>query len=620
MIRPVAEKIHNILNRNPILSVLILSGLTGFCLGLSNATWQAAVETGQVLAGIVNYPVDSPNYIYHLKAFTIMNQLCALLLHLLGSEKMVSIIISALLGMVSFQALSTLIFAINRNIYTAVLGTIFIYFSNYAGNGVIYPIWLLGEVHTYGIAGLSFTVLVIALIGAKAYRLGLFCLGLAPGVHASWGIWLLLIIFLSAFFHMDFTKKVIRAHYWYFIAGLFIAILSLIYQLYLMQILPVIGPEIKKQYLDSFVKYWDYHRIPFYRLRLTQQFTFAQEGVVFCIQSIMAGLLGLIYFKKEGSLSFIFKVITISGILSLLIAGITHLPPENIPAYLLILMPGRYINLNNIILAAALLGMLTHGSSKHYRWNYYIFLLLLSSGFFSHNLRIGLLFLIISFYLIYHVFKKYYPARETCSGSAKQSCAIFKYPRSLIEKDDSLLTWISRFSYRKTFLCTMAIFLLINWEKGDFVESYLVRRHDFKDRTNHASYSKISERKGMMVTTSDFFLISLKTRRPVLVDTASLDTFTVMPECGDIINNILKKIYGVSLLNPPPEAYRHTGSLESRLHRDLWEKRTVEQWRDIRKEFGVCDVLTKPDWELSLPVVFKDERMVLYEIPANGAV
>jgi hypothetical protein len=303
------SKFHNVLNRNPVLSVIILSGLTGFCLGLSNATWQVTVETAQVLTGIVKYPVDNPFYMYHIKVFTIVNHFSALLLYLIGSEIVVSIIISGLLGMISFQAIAVFIFAINRNLYIAVLGVIFIYFGNYIGQGVIYPMDLLGRSGTYGILGLSFIVLVIALIGAKSYKLGLFCLGLAPCVHPPLGVWLFVIMFLSALFQPDFAKRVLRTNYQYFFAGLLIAVSSLIYQLYLMRDLPVIDPEIKKQYLDSFVKYWSYHRKKFYWDVSAPDICFKRFGILFCIYSIITAFLSLRYFKKNDPLSFLSRTI-----------------------------------------------------------------------------------------------------------------------------------------------------------------------------------------------------------------------------------------------------------------------------------------------------------------------
>ena len=35
----------------------------------------------------------------------------------------------------------------------------------------------------------------------------------------------------------------------------------------------------------------------------------------------------------------------------------------------------------------------------------------------------------------------------------------------------------------------------------------------------------------------------------------------------------------------------------------------------IKNEFNVSDVLTRIDWKLSLPVITKNENMILYEIP-----
>jgi hypothetical protein len=82
-----------------------------------------------------------------------------------------------------------------------------------------------------------------------------------------------------------------------------------------------------------------------------------------------------------------------------------------------------------------------------------------------------------------------------------------------------------------------------------------------------------------------------------------------------IFNNILKKIYGVDLLIPLPEQDRHQ-EMPSKLYKVLWEKRTVEQWQEMRNEFGVTDILTATNWTLSLPVAAKSSDAILYQIPA----
>jgi hypothetical protein len=403
-----SEKIRNIVNQRPLLFVAVLSGLAGLCLGLSNATWQASVETGQALAGVVKYPPDNPFYMYHLKAFSIINHLSAALLLLLDSEIIVSFIISGLLGMVSFLAISILIFSICRNVYISVLGILFIFFLNYVGKGVQYPIDLLVRPGTFGILGLSFIVLVTALIAAKSYRMGLFCLGLAPYVHVSLAAGLFLFVLLASFLQPGFAKKIAKAYYVYFLAGMLISVSGLFYQLYLMQNLPKVAPEIKNLYLNSFMKYWDYHRRAFYWDFETGQNSLKEKrGIIFCLYSIIAVISGLKYFKKDSSISFLFRVIAISGTLSLLLALLTHLPTEKIPPFLLVLMPGRLINFNNIIMPATLLAMLVHPDIRSYVGNYYVFVFFLIVSFFSKTFQVQLLcFAIITLWLAYMAFGK----------------------------------------------------------------------------------------------------------------------------------------------------------------------------------------------------------------------
>jgi len=607
----IIKKTHNILHLKPGLSVIILSGLVGCCLGLSNASWQVAVETGQVLAGIVKYPVENPFYMYHIKAFTIINHISALLLLLIKSEKVVSIIISGLLGMISFQALGMLIFAINRNIYISVLGVLFIYFTNYVGEGVIYPIWLLGQPHTFGILGLSFTVLVIALIASECYRAGLFCLGLIPCIHAPMAIWLFLIIFAAGIFHRDFVKKIIRTYYWYFLAGLAISILLLLYQLHLMQILPTIEPETKKQYLDSFTKYWDSHRRQFYwDSAVPMKEHFARWGIFFCIYSVVVGFLGLKYFKGKSPLAFAFRVIIASGILSLFLGIMTHLPSEDIPSFMLILMPGRFINLNNVVFAASLLGILTYGGNKDYKANYNIFVFLLVCSFFSRTYQVQFYSsAAVLIWLAYVTFYKCYNNKTSFRNTVP-----VKFLYKLIKKRVFLFTEKHKVGYESLLLFFIVIFLAINLPREAFIRHYLVYPGDFKNLNNSEFYLKASQGSGIMLTTHHAFTTPLKTRRPILVDMASPNFFLYALESSEIYNNILKKAYGIDLLIPPPREYRHRGILPD-LYKELWEKRSVEEWQAIKNEFNVVDILTRIDWELSLPVITKNESMILYEIP-----
>ncbi|MGB8225984.1 MAG: hypothetical protein WCE45_03815 [Sedimentisphaerales bacterium] len=548
------------------------------------------MEAGQILTGVVKYSAGAGISTY-LKAFSSINHLSALLLLIINSEKIVSIIISALLGMISFQAIGLFIYSINKNICISVIGVILIYFANYVGPGVIYPIWFLGHIHTFGILGLSFIVLIIALINIGAYGIAFFCLGLAPCVHMTWAAWLFLVLLISASLQWDFAKGIIKKYYRYFIAGLFVTIVLLIYQFYLNRATPVIDSEIKKQYLDSYVKYWDYHRVKFYWGWESLERHAESEGIPFCVCCIAAGLFCLKYFKKDDSLIFISTVIIVSGILSLLFGLITQIPPEKIPFFLYSIMPGRFINLNNILVAAFFIGVLTRYEIRPYIFGYNLYVLLLVSSFFSKHWEVQIIvFAIILSWFLYLICAKNSVSHRLL-GSIREHTV----------------------SYEKLLLIFTLLFIFVNLPRHKFISKYLFHRSDFKDRTNNEFYLTISKRDGLLATCDYLSLIQLRTRRPLLVDIES-DFIIYTPEDVVAYNNILQKVYGINLLIPPPKELQHR-VIAPKLYKTMWEKRTIEEWQQIRRDFNVTDILSPEDWKLSLPVVIKAEKMILYSIP-----
>ena len=101
--------------RQPLV-VLAFSGLLGFWIGgVRLPSWHVAVESAQVVAGLVQYPRDNPFYIYHTKLWTVLHQIGAVLLRAGVSEIALSRILSGVLGMLSFQALSMFVWALSRD-------------------------------------------------------------------------------------------------------------------------------------------------------------------------------------------------------------------------------------------------------------------------------------------------------------------------------------------------------------------------------------------------------------------------------------------------------------------------------------------------------------------------
>ncbi len=579
-----------LLTQRPLCLVFAICGCIGFAFGLSTSTWQVTVETGQVLSGIVQYPKDNAFYMYHIKVFTIMNQFSALLLRIGFSERFACIFISGFLGLLSFEAIGTVIFAVSGNVVLSILGVILIYLTDFTGHGVVYPIWLMGLPHTYGILGTSFAVLCIGLLGCRAYHGGLFCIALAPCVHPSIGFWIALIVAVCALLDWRFVSSVFKKYYPYFLVGLFITALSAAYQIHLMQDLPQIDPQIKEQYFNAYIKYWDSHRTPLYWQGDASDGHFPW-GVVYCLYSIITGLIGQKLFKENKATVLVFRIVAISGILSLLLGFLTQLPPDKIPSILLIFMPGRFINVNNLALVALLYGILTTDSHRSYTANLRIFaVLVLTSLFTRYDEAIAVVLVIILLWIGYLTF-------------GNQAFMLLNRKHRI------------RNGYVYLTLIGIVLCLAINLPREKYVNRFIRSPERFNDWTNNEFYSTISNRDGLLLITHYSAQIQVRTRRRILVDMASPNFFSYTPESAIVFDRILRRIYGVDLLTPLPEHLQHQ-EVFSELYKPVWEERAQTDWQEIRREFDVTDVLTPLDWKLNLPVVDRNETTILYSIPA----
>ncbi len=106
-----------------------------------------------------------------------------------SSEITLSLVVSGVQGMLTFQALALFVYALSRDVLLAVGAAALIFFTRSAEYGTVYPLFLLGTEHTYGVVGLSTGVLVVALLGAGWYRTGALLLGIAPCIHPALGSW-----------------------------------------------------------------------------------------------------------------------------------------------------------------------------------------------------------------------------------------------------------------------------------------------------------------------------------------------------------------------------------------------------------------------------------------------
>jgi hypothetical protein len=594
-----------LLKENQILFLLLVSGICGFLVGAGlYPDWQVSVEAGQVIAGTVQYPSHTiPQYIYLVKTWTLLSQISAFLLWIGLSEAGVSILIAGIIGALSFQALAVLFFSVSRNILLSLLIPFFICFMSYVGWGVVYPILFMESPHSFGRIGLVFVLLIVGVWNAGYFKTGSFLLGLAPAVHPSWGSYGVMAVAVTGFiFYRNQLAGKYKTIATYFSCGLCITLISFFYQYSLMKGFPSLGYQEKITYITSFIKHWDYHRIPF---------NYLSPGFIIGAAGTLVSILYIRSKKIDNDQSFfIFRLMIVSFFLASFLSVITYFPPKIFPT-LHILMPGRYINLNNIIFVPVLLGILAARNSTPADK-------LVFSAFVLGALGIKIMLPHATITLPQLPVHVYYNTPKDIQSMAKFVFTMV-LPLAVIISlvRPALFQNIFKINNKATvFLYKGSMVALL------FLSAVMVSRavtfNTDKLNVTDPVLKTASARSGMLLLSTDEpFPVHMALRRPTPIDPGALDGFLSAPESGPQLNDILGKIYGLNILVPPLKegsVERNSGTIPC-VYKKLWEERSVALWRDIKKEFGVTDILTLPDWHLQLPVVARGNAYILYAIP-----
>ena len=120
----------------------------------------------------------------------------------------------------------------------------------------MYPILLQATPHSYGAIGLAWAILVMGLLGAGWFRLGLLMLGLSIAVHASTGVWSCVFVGLAAVLDPRLWPDLRRRGLWAG-AGLALSALSLVIHVLNRPPALSVATDDAERYFFAFVSSWD---------------------------------------------------------------------------------------------------------------------------------------------------------------------------------------------------------------------------------------------------------------------------------------------------------------------------------------------------------------------------
>jgi hypothetical protein len=338
--------------RADLASVVLVSVFCGLYFGMT-CGWQIAVESAQAVAGLVDYPPENPFYMYHVKSWTLLHQVPAVLLRCGVSEAVVSLAIACFAAVLCLTALALWSYAISGDRLVASLTPLICVVTNVCKEcGGLYPIHLYPRAYwmTYGVTGTGYVLCTWALLGLGFRRpVALLC-GLAPALHPSLGAWCMIVSAVSLAW--DWRRERLRAAAMlrWFGLGATLSAVSFAARLYCSRDVPSADAAAARPLVEAFMAGWDNHRL-----------ALSPTHVDWWMASTAWALAAVVYAWHRHRLPpashGLLRVLLITSPGGLALAWLTHLS-DWLPQSLVMAMPGRFINFGIAALPALLIGLL----------------------------------------------------------------------------------------------------------------------------------------------------------------------------------------------------------------------------------------------------------------------
>ena len=601
-----------------LLAAVLLTGSTGFWLGVRQAVWQDAIEPSQVLAGVVVYPDPAnPFYLYQTRVVTLLHPLGAAVLRLGFDEISLARILSAGLGAVCFAAVGVWAFGLTRSVAFALAVPPLLVLFDTRDWGIRYPLSLM-DGNTYGVLSVGLLMLALGLVASGVAFPGGFIAGLGPAFHPVLGTWCLLLLGVSlAWKPGDVPRRtaVLRG------ALVGIGSSAVFFALHWIRApaRPKVDPALASAYVSTFRgEHW--HQGPLDPSLPSVLLLLSVAGLVAARLSAPQEDAG------EAGMRALLRMTLVATVLGFLVAGAHTLLGPWSPLLLVTAMPCRLLNPAVLAAFVCLLGLLWRAR--------------------SHPLAAANLAALVGSCVAIRVGEVPDSPALMLRAAALSSLALLvtsawsgtaaRRALPVAAPPLVLLVLAGGFGHADPLVCDAAALTLLclvvrttrpgfphlapaspsPWtaravlvafvSTGAWAAVEVLRRtpYELRDRTNESVLEQASQGKGFLLASSGLggYLQRL-TRRPLLLDTEQIDALPYVPETGAAIERILRRVYGVPFFD-----------LE--LHeRELWQQRDAEEWVEIAAELHVTNVIAEPDSQLQLPEVARDENYALYSIP-----
>ena len=581
--------------------VFAVAAVAGFLVGaFVRPTWTDNVESAQVLAGVVSYPQRTPMYDYHTSVYSLTIQAAALLLRLGVPEWPLSVAFSGLQAALSFGALALLGLAVSGRAGLALLmPLLFLRMRDWCEgettyirvlHGHMYPNVYPNDMGIYGVVGLFSVLLIFALFAAGKVKPGALLLGLLPGLHPGLALPCFLGVGAALLFLGAERVAWLRAGWRPGLVGLAVSVVgALVQMLFFWDSSPGAPPAQVKAVMEAFLRSWEDHN---FLLREGERLPFFETEVYLAALGLAALTWGRSYLPRATRAA-------LAGLMVVAAVAVAYTfflnwRPELVPWPIRNLLIMRWLNLSSLAFPVLGLGLL--GRLALERRN-----------------TIAALVLVVLGGLVVFGFTRSLTAAS--GGGAEEGASYdlrgLAFPVGMVAAVCLLLPLDrARWTPRHPPRVSVALSALALAVGGAFfvlgplsrVSPARVRGVDVHTEVLNAARG----RPGFLLVATDLWNMGrpqTRTRRAVLLDPTQLNMITKIPKSGPRMADILLRVYGIDVFQPPGDSG------------GLWADLDLERWRQIRHEFGVTDVLAYSGQGVRLPVVFAGPRLTLHAIP-----
>jgi hypothetical protein len=101
---------------------------------------------------------------------------------------------------------------------------------------------------------------------------------------------------------------------------------------------------------------------------------------------------------------------------------------------------------------------------------------------------------------------------------------------------------------------------------------------------------------------------------PILLDVSSFDFVSYLPDLALPLRNIVEQVYGVDY-SRPPIFLRNKGSISDLFVKEVFEKRSQDEWVKLGNEFNFSLVIVPRGWRLNLNTVSIGDSFEIFFVP-----